>query len=404
MKRASILLLAAVAMFGLVSCELITSMFGTKAAATPQYSEWWIKGSFDSWADTPHHFLAIDELNTKKLTFVIDNLYPIDYEFVLVSPGATSATTDDVEVKYSTDDNIAPDTQVTMTGAKNASFTAAKKSYTVTVDITDAAAPKLTLVSGSVAVLALTEAVLASNLKVKGDQFSIGWTETAGTYTAATKTVSWDLTASSLTGTFGFSSLDGFLKGVTFTSPATAGACTTTDTISTTASSNAMIKSIPKKDSVYTVSVLLNAAATTVATKYSVSIALKTVGTTAWVFTAPTDIYFVGQLDGATGMTAWSEADTGRAKVTIASGKAVLTYTSTADGKQAFKYAVAAGSKWDNLVGFSAITAGTTGVTLADDGGNVSFTAVKTKTYVITIDFSGTFTSTGISTASVVQQ
>lgn len=391
-------------MFGLVSCELISSMFGAKPAATTQYSEWWIKGSFDAWADLPHHFLAIDELNAKKLTFVIDNLYPIDYEFVLVSPGATSATTDDVEVKYSTDDNIAPDTQVTMTGTKNASFTAAKKSYTVTVDITDAAAPKMTLVSGSVAVLALTEAVLASNLKVKGDQFSIGWTETAGTYTAATKTVSWDLTASSLTGAFGFSSLDGFLKGVTFTSPATAGACTTADTLSTTASDNATIKSIPKKDSVYTVSVLLDAAATTVATKYKVSIALKTVGTTAWVFTAPTDIYVVGSLAGATGMTAWSEADTGRAKVTLASGKATLTFTANATGKQEFKYATAAASGWNNLVGYSAGAATTTGVTLADSGGNFSFTATTGKIYTIVVDFSGTYSSTNIAVVTVTEQ
>ncbi|MFZ4615607.1 MAG: hypothetical protein ACOYM2_05310 [Rectinemataceae bacterium] len=389
MKRASILLLAAVAMFGLVSCELISSMFGAKPAATTQYSTWWIKGSFDSWADTPHHFLVIDELNAKKLTFVIDNLYPIDYEFVLVSPGATSATTDDVEVKYSTDDNIAPDTQVTMTGTKNASFTAAKKSYTVTVDITDAAAPKLTLVSGSVAVLALTEAVLASNLKVKGDQFSIGWTETAGTYTAATKTVSWDLTASSLTGTFGFSSLDGFLKGVTFTSPATAGACTTTDTISTTASSNATIKSIPKKDSVYTVSVLLNAAATTVATKYSVSIALKTVGTTAWVFTAPAKIYLNGDVNTA----GWTDTKT-HDPVTVTAGKATFTYAATATKTLGFKFYLADEATWSNMTGIAGVE--TTGSTVAISGGdNIEFAAVTGTTYTVTVDFSGTFTSTG---------
>jgi hypothetical protein len=389
MKRASFLLLAIIAMFGLVSCELISSMFGAKPAATTQYSEWWIKGSFDAWADTPHHFLAIDELNAKKLTFVIDNLYPIDYEFVLVSPGATSATTDDVEVKYSTDDNIAPDTQVTMTGTKNASFTAAKKSYTVTVDITDAAAPKMTLVSGSVAVLALTEAVLASNLKVKGDQFSIGWTETAGTYTAATKTVSWDLTASSLTGTFGFSSLDGFLKGVTFTSPATAGACTTADTLSTTASGNATIKSIPKKDSVYTVSVLLDAAATTVATKYKVSIALKTVGTTAWVFTAPAKIYLNGDLNTA----GWTDVKT-HDPVTVTSGKATFTYAATATKTLGFKFYLADEATWSNMTGIAGVE--TTGTTVAISGGdNIEFAAVTGTTYTVTVDFSGTFTSTG---------
>lgn len=398
MKKAMLLLLAAVTLLGFVACPNPTG--GDDPIV--QYSEWWIKGSFDNWGTAPKHFFAIeDELAPNILTFVIDNLYPIDYEFVLVNPTGG-------EIKYSTDDNIAPDTEVTMGGGSNASFTASKKSYTIRVDITNPAAPKLKIVSGAEPALAITEAVMASFLKIKGDQFSIGWTATAGTFDATAKTVTFPVTVVEQLNTFGFESVNGFLKGVRIDSPAAVGDSTVPVPLGTTGS-NIWLAGVPKDNATYDVVVTLDASGATVGDMYTVSVKLTNEGDIAWPpLTPPTDLYFVGALDGVAGMTDWSELDAGRAHVAVASDQAVLTYTATATEKQVFKWATAANAGWNGLVGYGYFVEtsgsdGTGGTALVSgDGENLAFDAVAGNQYSIIVDYS-VYAETGIAILLVME-
>lgn len=397
MKRIAVGILALISLIGLAGCELLGGPGDANNNDDPKVilSDWKIKGSFDNWTT---HQLTQNAADANKLTFIVEGLYAIDYEFVLMNPAGT-------EIKYATDDNVTPGTPFDMGGEKNVSFTAAKESYKIEVDVTDATKPKVNLVGGTASALIVTNAVLASKLTIKGDAFSIGWTDTAGTFNEGSSTVSWDVTYNNKNGTFGFSSLDNFLQGVSLDlSALTEGGAGTTPVDLLGNGGNAKLTGAPKADAVYTITVALDGTKALGAGKYTISAKLKTASTTDWKFDVPTSIWFVGRLEGVSGMTEWSQADSGRKEVTVASNKAVLTYTTPATftyaeaPQQQIKFAKAASSGWNNLIGWAGITADNTGsnVQIAQGGENIVFTAAASTTYTITVDFSGDYPTTGV--------
>ncbi|MBN2616701.1 MAG: hypothetical protein JXR64_00165 [Spirochaetales bacterium] len=377
-----------------VSCDVLGGDSSTDDTDdrdnTALKSQWWIKGSFDNWAasvdDGTRHYFTVDELDSNILTFEIEDLLILDYEFVLVDGDdkewkapKTSATVSETAVVFT---DVADD-------QTNATFKAAKTSYTVRVDISTPTAPSVTIIPGATDASAPDFALLASKLLVKGDAFTIGWTETAGTADETAKTVSFDVTMASKTGTFGFSSLDGFLKCDAIDSPTTAGSSATAVTLTTTASGNILINNPPKSDSVYTLVVTIDPTKTVAEGKYSMVVTLKTVGTTDWAFEAPAKVYLLGELS-TTGWTNWSEADTGRAEISLTDKVATYTYTATASVAQKFKWAVKADSKWDGLIGYGNADISASPVTISDDSGNFLFTAVSGTSYTIKMDYSTT--------------
>jgi hypothetical protein len=389
MKKASFLFLALIAMFGLVSCELITSMFGGTKTPTSDLSDWKVKGSFDGW--TLHQF-TIDAANAKLLSYSYTGLANVDYEFVVVDPAG-------VEHKYNSITNVADNAagvvMGTTTGATaiNLSFTALKTSYTIKLDITTAATPSVTLVPGATTATPYTFAELAAGLKIKGDQFWSGaaaWTEVAGTSDSTAKTVTWTgLAATIKAGSFGFSSLDGFLKGVSIAAPSAAGTPTTAVNIDTTGNTNnATVTGIADKNDVYSVVVTIDPTKSIENGKYKVSVSLTTLVAGGWPRILPANIYFVGALDGITGMTAWDATDAGRKSVAVdaTTKKAALTFTPATANWQKFKFALEASAGWAGLIGYAEIDqTNSTGV--SDDGGNMQFQAATGTAYTVTADF-----------------
>jgi len=395
MKKAMLLLLAAVTLLGFVACPNPTG--GDPADLT---SDWKIKGSFDSWA--AHNF-TMDELDNEILTYKYTGLRAIDYEFVLMNAAGG-------ELKYSTTDNVAVDTEFTMgSGAINASFTATTVEVIVTVDISVPASPVVTLVTSGAAATPYSLTELATGLFVKGDMFDIGWTNTAGDFVDngdGTGTITFDdLAAGSKTGSFGFDSQFGFLKDATVASPTVEGASAAAVGLVTTGD-NCVITDIPNSDSVYTIVVTIDSnGATTPVGHYSMVVTLKTEGTTPWAFDVPASIWLVGDLKGATDMTTWSETDDGRAQVDLVSDVATYSFTASSTYEAAFKYATAADSGWENLVGFSGVDATTSPVTVVNPGGggNIGFAATSGNTYTIVVDFSSTYATTGIPVLTITE-
>jgi len=407
MKKASLALLTMIAMLSLMGCSVIADLFGGGTTTpTVQYSQWWVKGSFDGWkggddgsadpTDGSRHFLAINELNNKILTFEITGLYKQDYDFVVCGAGTgannAGGTVYQVAAASAT---LAANTAVPLAAKNepttaNMKITAAFTSYTVQVDITNATAPTVKIIPGTVASSYYTAAELAAGLKIKGNQFTIGWTDTVGIFDSTTNTVTWDLTASSKTGEFGFTSLAGFLKGATVASPTTAGTAAAAVVLGTTGN-NCQITGIPNNDSVYTIAVTITPPSAISTAVYSMVVTLKTVGTTPWAFATPAAVYFPGSITTWIGSGA---TDAANAQATITGTVASFTFTA-ADATPQFKIVDA--WNWNGLnLGFGGIEVDTTGIaiistdTTTPANGNITFAATAGSKYTITADFSTT--------------
>jgi len=396
MKKILQMLTALLLLVAMFSCDNNTT--NTTESST---SEWWLKGSMDGWADSgdDQHFFTKDELDSNILRFEITDLYIYDYEFVIVAPDGT-------EWKANTDSSVASETAIVFTDVEadqtNATFTAAKTSYTVVVDITDSSAPSVKLEAGATDAVVPDFAKLAEELKIKGDMFTIGWTETAGIVDADNKTVTFEVTADSKTGTFGFSSMDGYLKCDEIASPTTAAESATAVTLTKDAANNISISDIPKSDSVYTIVVTIDESKTVAEGKYSMVVTLKTVGVTDWAFDIPVTVYLLGDLS-ATDWSDWSQTDDGREAIDLVSDIATYTYTTTDADDQKFKWATAADSGWDGLSGFGSATIDTSTITLSNDDGNFLFSATDATSYTIKIDYSDAtdYATTGVPVLTV---
>lgn len=398
MKKASLALMALIAVLGFAGCDLFG---GGDGDPTSDLSEWKVKGSFDSWT---LHQMTIDAANPNLLSYTYSNLANIDYEFVVVDP-------DGVEYKYDSTVNVvdsATDIAFDTTGDAgiNLSFTALKTSYVIKVNIAVPAIPTVSLVPGASTATPYTFTELAAGLKIKGDQFWSGaaaWTEIAGT-SDGTSTVTWTLLdAANKGGSFGISSLDGFLKGVVITSPTAIDTPTTVVDIDTTGNkSNATISQIPNADSIYTITVTVDPTQSIENGKYQIAATLTTLGSGGWPRTVPSNIYLVGELS-ATGWSIWSGTDDGREQVAVDSTTkvATFTYTTNAAAWQKFKFALDANAGWSGLIGWDVttgdesltdVTASTVAITA--DGENLQFEATNTTSYTITVDFT-TYVATG---------
>lgn len=403
MKKIALAAMALAALVGFMGCDTGSNKDEGTAVT---YSEWQIKGSFGDWATSK---LVVDEIDSNKLTYEISGLYndanvPLLYEFVLMNP-------DNVEYKIEgangTVTEVTPGTAFTLgdsaaagsTTKANVGFEAVKASYTLTVDITDPAAPELNLIAGSTDATPITNAILLERLQLKGNQFSeingvaVGaWTGTAGTITGTT--MAWDVLVDNMGGEFGFNSMNNFLKGV---SPDVAaltagGAATASANLSNTTGGNCTMTGMPKDGSVYTISVTVDVTKSVADGRYAMTVALKTLGTDDWVFAAPANVYITGDVTGG-----WNEADddTLRPALPVSSNTATYTCTASATGKKIFKIALKANAGWGGLIGYSGVV--TTGSTVAiyDSDGNIAFDAVSGTEYTITVDFTGAYTSTG---------
>ncbi len=375
MKKAMLLLLAAVTLLGFVACPNPT------VDPVDLTSDWKIKGSFDSWAE---HNFTMDELDNNILTYKYTGLRNEDYEFVLMNAAGG-------ELKYSTTDNVAVNTPFTMnSGTENASFKATTVEVTVTVDISAPDAPVVTLVTSGAAATPYSAAELAAGLFIKGDMFTIGWTNTAGTFVDngdGTGTVTFtDLAVNAATartsGSFGFDSRHGFLKDATIVSPTVEGNSAAAVGLVTTGD-NCVITDIPNSDSVYTIVITLNENGVTVAEKYSMVVTLQTLGTTAWVDIAPwADVYIAGN---SAEFGSWTAGSFGHATETGVDTD-VWTYTFDAT-VTAEEFKVAPGNAWGGDIGFANILTTGSPIALSSAGGNIAFTAVIGTSYTITVDF-----------------
>lgn len=436
MKRFALAAVAAIALLGLVGCDVFgsTDKKTTPGATTYTFpsgtgtggtasTTWWIKGAFDGWkggddfaaapvstdASYPRHYLESDALNPNLLALpasvvtgltqsptafvLINEVTKVKYDFVYTADVSMLAD----NVPYTLVDNAAK------LGSFDPAFIPTATTYSILVDVAKPTAPVIKLAPGATAVTPIatpTVADLAAGLKIKGDQFSIGWNDTAGTLSGNVVTFNLKMTDSSVTptakgsktGAFGFqSAVDGFLKTDTvLTSPSALNGALAAVNVTPRAANNIKIGSIPFQDSEYKIAVTIDPTKGAYSGRYSMVVTLSAVGSVAWPG-PPAAIYFVGKLEGAAGMTTWNEFDTGRAMVTLTGDKAVLTYTATASGEQQFKWAVSAGAGWNGLIGDGAPVAYDntgTNVALSGSGGNIVFTAITGTTYTITVDYS----------------
>lgn len=381
---------------------------GDNETPTALVSDWWIKGSFDNWAsdEADRHYFIKDELNNNKLSFEITDLFAIGYEFVIVNGDGT-----EYKAPVDGDTFAADDTAITFVTEDytNALFTAAKTSYVVNVDVTDPEAPVVTLTAGTVDATLPGFDDLADRLLIKGDAFTIGWNITEGVKDADAKTVTFDdLTVDSKTGGFGFESMYGYLKGDTVESPTEAGASADAQFITTDGAGNITINNSPNSDAVYTVVVTIDADAEE-AEMYSMVVTLKSEGSVAWAFEAPTEVLIVGGEFLIEGWSDWSETDDGRVSLTITDDVAEFTFTLTDTCWPKFKYVEEANSGWNNLKGWGAaeVTASPEAPELevSDSNGNFQFNAPAAGSYTIKIDYSDAtdYASTGKPLLTVVQ-
>ncbi|MBN2658630.1 MAG: hypothetical protein JXR86_16360 [Spirochaetales bacterium] len=394
MKKVVLWLLALITTLSFVACSNPAGSDGTDDTTTDGLtSEWWIKGSFDNWTDDPQHFFTMDELDNNILSFEITDLFALGYEFVLVNPAGNELKSDGA-ITLNGDGDAETITYAVDSG-NNFYFDAAYSSYTVQIDITDTDAPVMKLIPGDTTAAAPDFATLADNLKIKGDLFSIGWTDTAGDADDATNTVTFHVVAGSKTGSFGFNSLDGFLKNAADTSTYTTVGDSSGALALATDGSNCTIENIPNSDSEFDIIVTIDPDGATVADKYSMEIVLSVLGTVPWAFEAPSDFWLVGDIKD-TVLDGWDETDAGRVQLTLTDDVATYTWTATADGTAEFKYAVAAESGWNNLVGYSGIDGSASTIAVSDVGGNITFPVTSGTEYTLTVDFSGTYTATGL--------
>jgi hypothetical protein len=399
--------LVVITLLGVAACTSPTSNKTTTSAAS--LSSWQIKGSTDGWS---LHQLTIDQLTSTKLTYTMATPYAVNYQFVLVGPTTAGALGADPAQKFdfnvsAASANVTNNTAFVMQNTatagfgNNVAFTATATTYTVTVDITNPAAPSVTLVPGTTAAAVVTNAVLLAQLQLKGNEFSqingatvAAWTAADGTVSGGT--ISWDVLVDNKLGSFGFNSLDGWLSGPQVVSPTVAGTSATVANAVSNGSANAAITSPPKSGSVYTISITPDVTSTSTTARYPMTITLKTLSTTNWAFAAWTSTYLVGS--GAEFGT-WTPT-TGVA-MTNASGVFTkqITATGTAEQFQLIPTAV----DWTGQLGFAAIVADATGLALTNSGGNIAFTAAIGTTYTITVDFTtAAYIANGTPTVKVV--
>ena len=406
MKKIAFAAMALAALVAFMGCDTGSN---TKKDPAVTYSDWQIKGSFNDWSLNK---LVVDEIDANKLTFEISGLYndanvPLLYEFVLVNPsnveykilGASGTVT---EVTPGTAFTFGDSAATGSTTKANAGFEAIKASYTLTVDITDPAAPELNLVAGDTDATPVTDAVLLEKLQIKGNQFSeingvaVGaWTGTSGTVSGSTMT--WDVLVDNKGGTFGFNSMNNFLKGVSpDVSALTAGGAATAEaSLSNSTGDNCSMTGMPKDGSVYTIVVTVDVTKSVAEGRYSMTVALKTLGTEDWAYEAWTALYLPGA--GFTGAT-WDAGSFLAGTVASGVGTASLTASDTA-----VQFKIVPEDAWGKDVGFAGITVGTGSVALSSAGGNIGFTAVSGTTYTVTVDFTtAEYISSGIPTVTVV--
>jgi hypothetical protein len=220
-KMKKILCAAAIALAAFVGMTGCDNPSDTKAAdeTAVTYSKWWIKGSFDGWKSDPKHFLEVNEIDATKITYKLSGLFAnTSYEFVLVEPDAAQ---DQGEWRAPSDVALVDDTVTTFvasTGSvgpdKNARFIPTSSSYTIEVDITSATAPKVTMKPGTEAPLPITADVVAEKLAINfwGDGLDIV-PDSVPVVNATDYTVTFSVRTTKPTHSFGFNSLNGYLKG-----------------------------------------------------------------------------------------------------------------------------------------------------------------------------------------------
>lgn len=400
MKKIAFAAMALAALVGFMGCDTGSNAENDDPAVT--YSSWWIKGSFDSWSDSPKHYFMVDEIDENTLSYEITGLYkhstiPIVYEFVLVNPDGKEYK---IEGAKDTVSKQTPGTAFTLgdssaagsTTLANVGFEAAMTSYTVTVDITTATAPSVNLVVGTTAAPEVTDEVLLGKLEVKGNQFSEingaavdAWTATAGTTTATT--MSWDVLVDNKNGEFGFNSIDGYLKDATIDVAAltAGGAASAADALSNSSGNNCKLTGMPKAGAVYTLTVTVDTTKTVADGRYSLTAALKTESDTDWAF-EPWETLFINGNGLGADFGEWASQE-----LTIANDAGTFEFVANLD-VASFKPSRA--TAWSGDVGFSGITQGEGSLTLSDNG-NISFATTVGSTYRITIAFTGTYLTDG---------
>lgn len=392
MKRIALAALAMITLLGLTGCDL----FGAKTEDKPTtpavtYSDtWWIKGSFDGWKDSgaDKHWLV--KTDATHYTYTITDLFnAVDYEFVLVN-GAT-------EVKNAGTEKVPTDeTPITLGGANsvnNVKFTALKKSYLLSVDITTPAAPVIKLLGGADAANPQTNALLASKLQLAGANIQgITWSGTAGTYDAATSSVSWDVSLTDKAPEFGFPSLDGWVKGPVIDIAALAAVGDSVGPFDlVTQDPNTKLTNPGKADTVYTFTVALDATKTLVQGKYTLTIKVKTAGTTDWPAVAPWQTVV---MNGR-----WVAADDGWQAGVAATNNAGVWTVNLLAGRTDIEFKPGK-TGWDDSTNNIVQGAGSLALT-GIGSGNLGFTAVVGNTYAVKIEFIGTYAADGKPTVTV---
>lgn len=394
MKRIAVAALAMIALLGFTGCDILGTKEDVKNEPSTSVSQWWIKGSFwKDWAWNEPHYFTKDNVSGA-LSFELTDLRQLDYEFVLVDPDGTEFQMPEGAATLVAADTATPLTAKVDGKTFNPKFAATKTSYTIVVDISNPDAPELIMQPGATAATPYDAAELAAGLTIKGGLFGFGWTDTAGVFNASTNTVTFDdITVTGKSGEFGFSSLDGFLKGVTVASPAAVGSATAVTLLTT--GDNAKITDVPKTDSIYTIVVTIDTSKTIAEGKYSMVVTLKTLGTTAWAYDAWAAVYIAG--DGSE-FGDWTAGSFKTA--TIASGIATYTFTAT---KTPSQFKIVKANEWGTDVGFGGIEQAAGSITLSSNGGNIGFTSTVGTSYTITIDFTTTkYKADGVPAVKVV--
>jgi hypothetical protein len=396
MKKALFVLVAAVAMLGLMSC---TALFGTKPAATSDVSTWWVKGSWDGWkggadgsadpGDGSRHFFKIDAANSKLVTYAVTGLTGAGGAFVLSAPDGTI-------YRAPSTATLVPGTGTTFVtkataGSADAAYYALYTSYTIQVNITVPTAPVVTLVAGTTATTPATFAALSAALVIAGDQFTSAWDETKvpGVVNATAGTVTFDMTVIKPSGGFYIKGLDGYMKFPALAVPSTTAAAAATTGLYNNYDSNATLTidttKVGKK-SVYSIVVTIDPAATSIPNKYKVAVSLKTLVAettpSTWTSLPWTAVFVPGTI------SSWTAGSFGVATQTTTTSN-IWTYKFTAAATDA-QFKIVPANAWGLDLGFADIVAGTTGTgvqTLVNTGGNIAFTAVVGTAYTITVDF-----------------
>lgn len=360
-------------------------------------SAWSIKGSWDpSWNLTS---LVVEPNNPHLLTVAIDGLFDQEYEFVINKPtgsgwGQDLGVTDEATVQP-----FVFDSAVSEMG-HNARFRAESHGYRFVVDISNPDLPTVTLEPGLDPALPITNEVLLSNLKIKGDLFSSVNGEAVAPWVGASPIVSsdtatWEVFADNNTGEFGFTALEGFLSNATFdVSSLTSPESLPLGPLDLTFGGNSRLDGRAKANSVYTITVTVDASKAIGAGRYQMGVSLKSLGSNDWALPAWSRVYFPGS---GSEFANWNIASS--PNTAVLAGRAVLTFTATMSDQQ---FKITPEGNWGQEKGFGQIVVGEGSLPLSDGDGNIQFTAVPGQTYQVFVDFAGSFGATGLPQVTVV--